>query len=185
MRKKFMTAPAEKINEFDLTILDRDVCEGALPIIYFDKIARLRARWARCDGRGGTGTDASETSIGRTPAQYGALLAEPSGRNESRRCWFPAQLDDLGRRYPVMRGLDGAQSDLSHWSCWLRGWSMRAPSRGLLGDEGAGCPAAPIASAKAKGVLRCSSPTTSWLWARGFEGGVSDIDLLRRPRTAK
>ena len=41
----------EKIDEFDLIIFDRYQSRGVLPIVYYDNLAALRARWRRRAGR--------------------------------------------------------------------------------------------------------------------------------------
>src|SRR5262245_47109052 len=106
----------QKINEFHLIIFDRYARQGVLPIIYFDNIAR----YVRDGGAVlvAAGPDyASPTSIWRTPLDV-VLPAEPSGRTTELPC--RAQLTDLGKRHPVTRGLEGAESDPPHWSRWFR-----------------------------------------------------------------
>src|ERR1700760_4168365 len=102
----------QKIKDFHLIIFDRYARQGVLPIIYFDNIAR----YVREGGAVlvAAGPDyASPTSIWRTPLDV-VLPAEPSGQTIDRP--FYPQLTDLGKRHPVTRGLDGAESDPPHWS---------------------------------------------------------------------
>src|ERR1700759_5392844 len=101
----------QKIGEFQLIIFDRYARQGVLPLIYFENIARYV--------RGGgavlvaAGPDyASPTSIWRTPLDV-ILPAEPSGRTSDGA--VHARLTELGKRHPVTRGLEGADSDPPHW----------------------------------------------------------------------
>src|SRR6185503_19336510 len=112
----------QKINEFHLIIFDRYARQGVLPVIYFDNIAR----YVRDGGAVlvAAGPDyASPTSIWRTPLDV-VLPAEPSGRTTE--VPFHAQLTDLGKRHPVTRALEGADSNPPHWSRWFRLVDARA-----------------------------------------------------------
>jgi hypothetical protein len=106
----------QKINEFQLIIFDRYARQGVLPVIYFENIAR----YVRDGGAVlvAAGPDyASPTSIWRTPLDS-ILPAEPSGSVTERP--YQAKLSDLGKRHPVTRALEGAESDPPHWSRWFR-----------------------------------------------------------------
>ena len=114
----------QKINEFHLIIFDRYARQGVLPIIYFDNIAR----YVREGGAVlvAAGPDyASPTSIWRTPLEA-ILPAEPSGSTIERP--YHAELSDAGKRHPVTRGLDGANTSPPHWSRWFRLVDTRAAS---------------------------------------------------------
>src|ERR1700736_4399984 len=114
----------QKINEFQLIIFDRYARQGVLPLAYFDNIARyVRAGGAVLVS---AGPDyASTTSIWRTPLDS-VLPAEPSGRLTEGP--FHARLTDLGKRHPVTRDLEGANSDPPHWSRWFRLVDTRNPN---------------------------------------------------------
>src|ERR1700727_2238097 len=106
----------QKIGEFQLIIFDRYARQGVLPIIYFDNITR----YVREGGAVlvAAGPDyASQTSLWRTPLDA-ILPAEPDG-NVTDQAFRPS-LTELGRRHPVTRGLDGADSNPPHWSEWFR-----------------------------------------------------------------
>src|ERR1700681_563503 len=106
----------QKIGEFQLIIFDRYARQGVLPIIYFDNITR----YVRDGGAVlvAAGPDyASQTSIWRTPLDA-ILPAEPTG-NVTEQAFRPS-LTELGRRHPVTRGLDGADSNPPNWSEWFR-----------------------------------------------------------------
>jgi hypothetical protein len=165
----------QKINEFQLIIFDRYARQGVLPIIYFDNIAR----YVRQGGAVlvAAGPDyASQTSIWRTPLDV-ILPAEPSGRTNDGP--FHARLTDLGKRHPVTRGLEGADTDPPHWSRWFRLVDTRA-SKGTPIMHGPDNKPLLVLSREGDGRVALLLSDHIWLWARGYEGGGPHIDLLRR-----
>src|SRR6266566_2900357 len=114
----------QRINDFQLIIFDRYARQGVLPLIYFDNIAR----YVREGGAVlvAAGPDyATPGSIWRTPLDV-ILPAEPSGETTDRP--FHARLSEQGKRHPVTRDLDGANSDPPHWSRWFRLVDTRNPN---------------------------------------------------------
>ena len=165
----------QKINEFHLIIFDRYARQGVLPIIYFDNIAR----YVRDGGAVlvAAGPDyASPTSIWRTPLDV-ILPAEPSGRTTEGP--FHALLTDLGRRHPVTRGLEGAESNPPHWSRWFRLVDTRA-EKGTTVMQGPDNKPLLLLSREGEGRVALLLSDHIWLWARGYEGGGPHLDLLRR-----
>jgi hypothetical protein len=165
----------QKINEFQLIIFDRYARQGVLPIIYFDNIAR----YVRDGGAVlvAAGPDyASQTSIWRTPLDA-ILPAEPSGRTTQQP--FHARLTDLGKRHPVTRGLEGADSDPPHWSRFFRLVDTRE-ARGTTLMEGPDNKPLLVLSREGQGRVALLLSDHIWLWARGYEGGGPHLDLLRR-----
>src|SRR5947209_504870 len=165
----------QKINEFHLIIFDRYARQGVLPVIYFDNIAR----YVRDGGAVlvAAGPDyASPTSIWRTPLDA-VLPAEPSGRTTE--VPFRAQLSDPGKRHPVTRGLEGAESDPPHWSRWFRLVDARA-DKGTAVMQGPENKPLLLLSREGEGRVALLLSDHIWLWARGYEGGGPHLDLLRR-----
>src|SRR5205809_3053980 len=165
----------QKINEFHLIIFDRYARQGVLPVIYFDNIAR----YVRDGGAVlvAAGPDyASQTSIWRTPLDV-VLPAEPSGRTTE--VPFRPKLTDLGKRHPVTRGLEGAESDPPHWSRWFRLVDARA-DKGTAVLQGPDNKPLLLLSREGEGRVALLLSDHIWLWARGYEGGGPHIDLLRR-----
>jgi hypothetical protein len=165
----------QKINEFHLIIFDRYARQGVLPIIYLDNVAR----YVRDGGAlmVAAGPDyASPTSLWRTPLDV-VLPAEPSGRTTEGP--FHAQLTDLGKRHPVTRGLEGAQSDPPHWSRWFRLVDARE-NKGTAVMKGADDKPLLLLSREGEGRVALLLSDHIWLWARGYEGGGPHLDLLRR-----
>jgi len=165
----------QKINEFHLIIFDRYARQGVLPVMYFDNIQR----YVRDGGAVlvAAGPDyASPTSIWRTPLDV-VLPAEPTGRTTDMP--FFAQLTDLGKRHPVTRGLEGADSDPPHWSRWFRLVDARA-EKGTPVMQGPDNKPLLLLSREGEGRVALLLSDHIWLWARGYEGGGPHLDLLRR-----
>ena len=165
----------QKINEFHLIIFDRYARQGVLPIIYFDNIAR----YVREGGAVlvAAGPDyASPTSLWRTPLDQ-ILPAEPSGVTTETA--FRAGLTGPGKRHPVTRGLEGADSDPPHWSRWFRLVDTKTQT-GTSIMEGPNKKPLLVLSREGEGRVALLLSDHIWLWARGFEGGGPHNDLLRR-----
>jgi hypothetical protein len=165
----------QKIGEFQLIIFDRYARQGVLPIIYFDNITR----YVREGGAVlvAAGPDyASQTSIWHTPLDA-ILPAEPDG-NVTDEAYRPT-LTELGKRHPVTRGLDGADSDPPQWSQWFRIVDTRN-STGTTVMQGPDQKPLLVLSREGEGRVALLLSDHIWLWARGFEGGGPHLDLLRR-----
>ena len=164
----------QKINEFQLIIFDRYARQGVLPIAYFDNIAR----YVRTGGAVlvSAGPDyASTTSIWRTPLDS-VLPAEPVGVTEKP---YYAQLSDIGKRHPVTRGLEGANSEPPHWSRFFRTVDTRNTIAPPVMTGADGKPLL-LLSRFGEGRVALLLSDHIWLWARGYEGGGPHLDLLRR-----
>ena len=165
----------QKISEFQLIIFDRYARQGVLPIIYFDNITR----YVRDGGAVlvAAGPDyASQTSLWRTPLDA-ILPAEPDG-NVTDQAFRPS-LTELGRRHPVTRGLDGADSNPPKWSEWFRVVDTRNAT-GTTVMQGPDAKPLLVLSREGDGRVALLLSDHIWLWARGFEGGGPHLDLLRR-----
>ena len=165
----------QKINEFQLIIFDRYARQGVLPIIYFDNIAK----YVRNGGAVlvAAGPDyAGPTSIWRTPLDT-ILPAEPTGHVTEDA--FYARLSELGKRHPVTRNLEGANSDPPHWSRFFRVVDSR-PTSGTTLMDGANNEPLLVLAREGEGRVGLILSDHIWLWARGYEGGGPHIDLLRR-----
>ncbi|WP_398481953.1 hypothetical protein [Tardiphaga sp.] len=164
----------QKIHEFQLIIFDRYARQGVLPIAYFDNIAR----YVRNGGAVlvSAGPDyASSTSIWRTPLDS-VLPAEPVGVSEKP---FYAHLSDVGKRHPVTRGLEGANSEPPKWSRFFRTVETRNTTTPPVMTGADGKPLL-LLSRSGEGRVALLLSDHIWLWARGYEGGGPHLDLLRR-----
>jgi hypothetical protein len=166
----------QKISEFHLIIFDRYARQGVLPMIYFDNIAK----YVRDGGAVmiAAGPDyASPTSIWRTPLDV-ILPAEPSGEVTER--GFQARLTEAGRRHPVTRGLEGADTNPPHWSHWFRLVDVKPNADSTNVMEGPDGKPLLVLAREGKGRVAMLLSDHIWLWARGYEGGGPHLDLLRR-----
>ena len=167
----------QKINEFHLIIFDRYARQGVLPIIYFDNIAR----YVRDGGAVlvAAGPDyASPTSLWRTPLEQ-ILPAEPSGRTDRNRRSAP-QLTDPGKRHPVTRGLEGADSDAAAMEPLVPPGRHQAPPTAPASWKARTSKPLLVLSREGEGRVGLLLSDHIWLWARGYEGGGPHLDLMRR-----
>jgi hypothetical protein len=166
-----------KLDEFDLIIFDRYSRRGVIPQAYLENVARyVRKGGAFLEAAGPSfGTP---MSLSRSP--LGAILpTEPTGDVYEE--GFKPQLTDLGRRHPVTEDLPGAGSPGGQpsWGRWFRQVDSRV-QRGVMvmsGDRGE-----PLLVLDRVGQGRVAQLLSDqmWFWARGFEGGGPQAELLRR-----
>ncbi len=172
---KIVKEPPENKAFFDLIIFDRYARLGVLPFPYFENIAR----YVREGGAVlvDAGPDyASPTSIWHTPLDS-VLPAAPSGDVTEEP--FHPRLTELGKRHPVTRGLEGSDSDPPHWSQWFRVVDTRDVS-GTTIMQGAEHKPLLVLAHEGEGRVALLLSDQMWLWARGFQGGGPQLDLLRR-----
>jgi hypothetical protein len=168
---------AEKLDQFDLVIFDRYRERGILPLAYFENIAGY------VDNGGAllvsAGPEFSEpSSIYRTPLAS-VLPAAPTGDIVAQ--GFKPMVTPQGEAHPVTRDLPGSNTGSAPptWGRWFRmigankvtGQTvMSGPNdRPLLVLDNVG-----------KGRVAELLSDHAWLWARGFEGGGPQAELLRR-----
>ena len=165
----------DKVNEFDLIILDRYQHRDVLPLLYYDYIAQYVENGGALLVAAGP-EYAGEMSIARTPL-YSALPAMPTGA-VTEKAFYP-RLTDLGKRHPVTRSLDGSDQEPPHWSRWFRTIDITAP-QGETVMSGADNKPLLVLSRVGKGRVGMFLSDQGWLWARGFEGGGPYASLYRR-----
>lgn len=175
----------DRINDFDLIILDRYQRRSVLPLVYFDNITNYVRRGGALLVAAGP-EFADETSIAFT-ALADILPAYPTGGIAEEP--FRPAVTDLGRRHPITRGLPGDVASDSDgdpdWSRWFRlieaepanasAVAMSAPSTSSM-------PGAPLLALDRidEGRIALLLSDHVWLWARNFEGGGPHVQLLRR-----
>ena len=166
-----------KLDEFDLIIFDRYSRRGVIPQAYLENVARYVRK-------GGAFLEAAGPSVG-TPMSLarsprGTILpTEPTGDVYEE--GFKPQLTDVGRRHPVTEDLAGAGPPGGEpgWGRWFRQVDSRV-QRGVTvmsGDHGE-----PLLVLDRVGQGRVAQLLSDqmWFWARGFEGGGPQAELLRR-----
>jgi hypothetical protein len=166
-----------KLDEFDLIIFDRYSRRGVIPQAYLENVARyVRKGGAFLEAAGPSfGTP---LSLSRTP--LGTILpTEPTGNVYEE--GFKPQLTDLGRRHPVTEELPGSgpPGGEASWGRWFRQVEARVHHgvTVMSGDHGD-----PLLVLDRVGQGRVAQLLSDqmWFWARGFEGGGPQAELLRR-----
>ena len=166
-----------KLDEFDLIIFDRYSRRGVIPQAYLENVARyVRNGGAFLEAAGPSfGTP---LSLARTP--LGTILpTEPTGDVFEE--GFKAQVTDLGRRHPVTEGLSGAGApgDEPTWGRWFRQVEAHVHHGTTLMSGDHGDPLL-VLDRVGKGRVAQLLSDQMWFWARGFEGGGPEAELLRR-----
>jgi hypothetical protein len=166
-----------KLDEFDLIIFDRYSRRGVIPQAYLENVARyVRKGGAFLEAAGPSfGTP---LSLSRTP--LGTILpTEPTGNVYEE--GFKPQLTDLGRRHPVTEGLPGAgpSGGEPSWGRWFRQVDSRVHHGVTVMSGGHGDPLLVLDHVGQGRVAQLLSDQM-WFWARGFEGGGPQAELLRR-----
>ena len=168
-----------KLQEFDLVIFDRYRRRGVLPPVYLQNVVDYIQRGGALLSATGP-TFASPFSIYRTPLQA-ALPGEPTG-GVIERGYLP-QVTDIGLRHPVTAALptgpDGHKDGKPRWGRWLRQIEVVA-KRGNILMRGINDNPLLILDRFGEGRVAQINSDHIWLWARGFEGGGPQAELLRR-----
>jgi hypothetical protein len=166
-----------KLDEFDLIIFDRYSRRGVIPQAYLENVTRyVRNGGAFLEAAGPSfGTP---LSLARTP--LGSILpTEPTGNVYEE--GFKARVTDQGRRHPVTEGLPGAGAPGGEptWGRWVRQVEARVHHgvTVISGDHGGPLL---VLDRVEKGRVAQLLSDQMWFWARGFEGGGPQAELLRR-----
>ncbi len=167
----------EKLSQFDLVIFDRYRERGILPLAYFENIASYVEN-------GGAllvsaGPEFSEpSSIYRTPLAS-VLPAAPTGDILAQ--GFRPVVTEAGKAHPVTRDLPGANANGKppSWGRWFRLIGANKVS-GETVMSGPGDKPLLVLDRVGQGRVAEMLSDQGWLWARGFEGGGPEAELLRR-----
>ncbi len=172
----------DKINEFDLIILDRFQNRGLLPLPYIANIAdRVRDGGALLLSVGPEFSGAS--SLAATP--LGSILpAYPAQTHAVVDEKFRPRVTELGQRHPVTEGLSGTnppgKADVPPtWGSWYRHIDVSGLHGEDLMDTRDGDPLL-LLNRVGKGRVALLLSDQIWLWSRGHEGGGPQAELLRR-----
>jgi len=167
----------EKLDQFDLVIFDRYRERGILPLAYFENIASYVEN-------GGAllvsaGPEFSEpTSIYRTPLSA-VLPVAPTGEIVAQ--GYKPIVTEAGQAHPVTRDLPGANTPTSPptWGRWFRLIGANKIT-GQTVMSGPNDKPLLVLDNIGKGRVAELLSDQGWLWARGFEGGGPEAELLRR-----
>ncbi len=170
-----------KLYEFDLIIFDRYRRRGVLPLIYLDNIARFVENGGAILTAAGPAF-ATPFSLYRSPLAA-VLPAQPTG--DVLTSAFQPQITDLGRRHPVTVELDAnwSEQDLNEeslsWGRWFRLIDSDKVSGNVLMSGTENKPLL-VLDRFGEGRVAQLMSDHAWLWARGYEGGGPQAELLRR-----
>jgi len=166
-----------KLDEFDLIIFDRYSRRGVIPQAYIQNVVNYVKK-------GGAFLEATGPSFGtpmslfRTP--LGDILpTEPTGNVDEE--GFKPMLSPQGWRHPVTADLPdaGEPGGTPSWGRWFRQIEAHVHHGTTLmtGDKDE-----PLLVLDRIGQGRVAQLLSDqmWLWARGFEGGGPQAELLRR-----
>ena len=167
----------EKLDGFDLIIFDRYSEHGILPLAYFENIAGYVY-----DGGAllvSSGPEfAGPMSIYHTPLAS-VLPAQPTGDVIAKP--FKPVVTPEGLKHPVTRDLVGANTDKTppSWGRWFRLIGAQKITGETLMSGPDNKPLL-VLDRIGKGRVAELLSDQGWLWARGFEGGGPEAELLRR-----
>lgn len=166
----------EKLHDFDLIILDRYRRRSVLPPAYYQNIADYVKN-------GGALLMAVGPEFTKADTPYATALSEvlPAAPNgQMVEAPFLPEVTDIGRRHPVTADLPGADTNPPHWGRWMRVIGSDAGSRGTPVLEGPDGLPLLVLDRVGEGRVAELMSDTIWLWARGWEGGGPQAELLRR-----
>lgn len=178
-----------KLDEFDLVVFDRYRRRGVLPAIYLSNIVRYVEQGGALLQAVGPGF-AGPYSLFRT--DLGRMMpGAPSGAVIER--GFTPQVTDRGRRHPVTANLPGgpgvtlnrdgeavtARRSEPVWGRWFRQIETDARAGETLMTGADDLPLL-LLDRVGEGRIAQMNSDHIWLWARGFENGGPQAELLRR-----
>lgn len=167
----------DKIDEFDLIIFDRYKRRGILPGVYLDNVRRYIE-----DGGAvlvAAGPDfATADSLYRSP-MAAALPASPTSRVIEE--GYRPRISEVGERHPVTAGLKdfGTGTPEEPWGRWFRLIETEQTS-GYSVMTGLDDAPLLVLDRVGEGRVALLASDHAWLWARGYEGGGPQLELLRR-----
>jgi hypothetical protein len=175
----------DKIDQFDLIILDRFQNRGLLPLPYLGNIAdRVRAGGAlllsvgpEFSGPGSLAATPLGSVLPARPAPFGAVVTGA----------FRPLVTSLGSRQPITENLPGANPPElpgkpaipPTWGDWYRRIQPTDVHGEVLMSSPDGAPLL-IVDRAGEGRTALLLSDQIWLWSRGHDGGGPQAELLRR-----
>ncbi len=166
---------SEKLDEFDLIIFDRYQRRGVLPLIYLVNVAKYVEDGGAVLAAAGPAFS-TPLSLYRTPLAdvlpsipTGGVIEQP----------FRPALTEKGRRHPVTRDLGKSGPGPDKWGRWFRLIDSTA-ERGDVVMSGPQNKPLVVLARYGKGRVAQLLSDHAWLWARGYDGGGPQAELLRR-----
>jgi len=161
----------EKINDFDLIVLDNYKNQDFFPDVFLEYIADYVEQGGALLTVAGADY-AGRDSLYKTPLGE-VLSARPTG-NVIETPYTP-HVSDQGKKHPVTRDL----GDETKWGRWFRTIEAKAESGDVLMSGADGKPLL-VLERSGKGRTALMLSDHAWLWARGYEGGGPYAKLLHK-----
>jgi hypothetical protein len=166
----------DKISQFDLVIFDRYKRQTVLPDAYLANVSDyVRKGGAILLASGPELSDFD--GLAETPLSD-VIPARPTGSVTE--IGFKPMLTNMGRRHPVSKALPGENGGKPTWGRWFRMIDTFVDEEGKALMEGPDAKPLLVLSRKGEGRVAQILSDQGWLWARGFEGGGPQMELLRR-----
>jgi uncharacterized membrane protein len=170
-----------KLNEFDLVVFDRYILRDILPPSYLqnisDYVSNGGAILLSVGSEFSGSRSLSDTALGKI------IPARPTG-NVMERAFRP-DVSDIGRRHPVTEGLSSLarinrdNPNKPGWGRWFRQIDATVTSGATL-LTGADERPLLVLDRQQDGRVALMLSDQTWLWARGYDGGGPQAELLRR-----
>jgi hypothetical protein len=170
----------EKVDEFDLIIFDRYSKRGLLPNAYLSSVVDYTKRGGAVLIASGPAF-AGVNSLYRTPLAS-ILPAKPTARVYEQ--GYTPTTSSIGKRHPVTEGLETyspifGRDEEQPWGRWFRHIDADQTSGSVVMSGVDDRPLLLLDRAE-EGRIAMLLSDQAWLWARGFEGGGPQQELLRR-----
>lgn len=168
----------EKINDFDLIILDRYTRREILQDSYFGNMVRYVENGGALLVVHGP-EEARAEALAET--QLGSILPARRAPEGVAVKNITPQISDYGQRHPITQPLENLENSWGSWNRYLRMAPVDERARTLLETED-GAPLLIISDSADPMEGRIAQFTTDqiWLWARGYDGGGPYADTMRR-----
>ena len=167
----------DKIKSFDLVIFDRYRMQSILPDAYLANVAQYVRD-------GGAVLIASGPDLAAMDGLYSTALSEvmpaaPNGGITEQA--FRPSLSQRGLRHPVSQNLPGSNGEAApKWGHWFRLINVQTdPAAEVLMNGPDNMPLL-VLNRVGEGRVAQFLSDHGWLWARGYDGGGPQLELLRR-----
>jgi hypothetical protein len=170
----------DKLDSFDLIILDRFTDRGVLPHAYLKNIADYVRRGGALLLDAGP-EFAGQNSLDQTPLSDVLPAHPPNSGDGILTGQFRPVVTALGARHPVTAGLAGANAGgaPATWGSWYRAIATEDVTGQVLMTGPSGAPLL-VLNHVDQGRVAMLLSDQIWLWSRGHQGGGPQAEFLRR-----
>lgn len=172
----------QRINDFDLIIFDRfEIGTGLIDAAYLRNINEFVQNGGSLLIVNSDEFVDPYSSIGATRLLSDILPVTPDGGHVEEGAFLPTVGGD-GLRHPVTRNLpeSGVGEDHPHWGPWLRNVTGQVSEGAEVLLYGPNDEPLLVLNRVGQGRVATLMSDNFWLWARGYDGGGPDVELLQR-----